>query len=367
MARHLVALMPAPGEPWRFAAVEAGGGVTVSPSNPPAASDEVTVVVPATEVTITSVRLVGARRADWLRTARFAVEDDVAVPVENLHVAIGSRNSVGTQAEVCLVAKSEMENWMSRLGEAGLDDARLVPDVTLLPEGAPPLDVGDRVLVSGADQKFAIDKSLPAELVSALIDRVSAEPEHTADPLLALAGYVAAGANGIDLRQADFARKAELPVDLKRFRLLAGLAAAFAIAWGAYTFASIRAMHQLEAVLGQQTRANFTALYPGEPVPSNILAAVRARSNGVSRPVAGFREMTGVLYGALAGDEGTRLSSLRYDVESGRLEAKLFYSAFGDDEALKSAIESGGLVVRLGDARVEDGRVVGDMVLELPS
>ena len=77
--------------------------------------------------------------------------------------------------------------------------------------------------------------------------------------------------------------------------------------------------------------------------------------------------MTGVLYAALGQAEGTQLSSLRYDAGSGQLQAKLIYSAFGDDEALKSSIESGGLAVRLGDARVEDGRVVGDLILELPS
>jgi len=185
--------------------------------------------------------------------------------------------------------------------------------------------------------------------------------------LLALARRFAAGNAGIDLRQADFARKAELPIDLKRFRLLAGLAAACALAWGVYTFASIRSMNQLEAVLDRQTRASFTALYPGEPVPSNILAAVRERSSGTQRPAAGFRKMASVLYAALADEDGVRLSSLRYDADAGQLQAKLVYSAFGDDETLKNAIEAGGLSVRLGDARVEDGRVVGDMILELAS
>jgi general secretion pathway protein L len=126
-------------------------------------------------------------------------------------------------------------------------------------------------------------------------------------------------------------------------------------------------MKRLEAELTQQTRDNFAALFPGEPVPSNILTAVRQRSGGPEGRAASFRQMTGVLYAALGQTAGTQLSSLRYDAGSGQLQAKLIYSAFGDDEALKSSIESGGLAVRLGDARVEDGRVVGDLILELPS
>lgn len=367
MARHLIALLPPDSEPWRFAAVGAGDITLLPPHEKPASSDDVTVIVPATDVTVATVRLVGTRRADWLRTARFAVEDDVAVPVESLHAAIGQRSGAGSQGTVCMVARAVMEDWMRRLTEAGLEDARLVPDVTLLAPDSPPLDMGGHIIVSGEDQRFAIDKSLPSDLVSALMQRAGREPETVDDPLLALARRFSAGETGIDLRQADFARKAELPIDLKRFRLLAGLAAICALAWGAYTFASIRAMTQLEAVLDRQTRASFAAIYPGEPVPSNILAAVRERSGSVQTPIAGFREMAGVLYAALANQEGIRLSSLRYDADTGQLQAKLVYSAFGDDETLKSAIEAGGLSVRLGDARVEDGRVVGDLILELAS
>ena len=89
MARHLIALLPPEGDPWRFAAVGAGDITLLPPDEKPASSDGVTVVVPATEVAVATVRLVGTRRADWLRTARFAVEDDISVPVENLHAAIG--------------------------------------------------------------------------------------------------------------------------------------------------------------------------------------------------------------------------------------------------------------------------------------
>ena len=367
MARHLIALLPPEGDPWRFAAVGAGDITLLPPDEKPASSDGVTVVVPATEVAVATVRLVGTRRADWLRTARFAVEDDISVPVENLHAAIGQRSGAGDEGTVCMVAREVMDGWMQRLTEAGLEDARLVADVTLLEAGSPPLDMGSHIIVSAGDRRFAIDKSLPSDLVSALIQRAGQEPEVVDDPLLALAQRFSAGETGIDLRQADYARKAELPIDLKRFRLLVGLAVVCALAWGAYTIASIRAMNQLEAVLDRQTRASFAAMYPGQPVPSNIVAAVRERSGSAQMPVAGFREMAGVLYAALANQEGVRLSSLRYDADTGQLQAKLVYSAFGDDETLKNAIETGGLSVRLGDARVEDGRVVGDLILEQAS
>ena len=367
MARRFIALLPPVGEPWRFAEIVSGGVSLSRPQDAPGGGDDVTVIVPGTEVTIARVRLVGSRRADWLRAARFAVEDDLSVPVETLHAAVAQRGGAGEMADVCLLARGVMDDWMDRLSIAGLEDARLVPDTTLLPHSIGPLDLGSHILVALPDQRFAIDKTLPHELVSALLSRAGSAPEEAGDPLLTLAGFIAQGVAGVDLRQADYARRTEMPVELSRLRLPAALAATCLLAWGVYMFASIRTMHRLEAELTRQTRATFTALYPDEPVPSNVLAAVRDRSGPAVHAGAGFREMSGVLYAALSASEGSNLSSLRYDASTGQLQAKLVYSAFGDDEALKSAIEAAGLSVRLGDTRVEDGRVVGDLVLELPS
>ena len=367
MARRFAALLPNAGEPWRFAEIMTDGVSLGRPQDRPGRSDSLTVIVPGTEVTIARVRLVGSRRADWLQAARFAVEDDMSVPVETLHVATDQRTGAGEFADVCLVARSVMDSWMSRLAEAGLEEARLVPDTTLLPVSAPPLDVGSHILVALPEQRFAIDKTLPEDLVSALMSRAGQAPEEASDPLLALAEYMRQGVGGVDLRQAEFVRRAETPVELSRVRLLGALAAACAIGWGVYTFASIQTIHRLEASLEKQTRATFATLYPGEPVPANILAAVRERSGNVAQDTAGFREFSSVLYAALAESEGSSLSSLRYEAETGRLQAALVYTAFGDDETLKTLIEARGLAVRLGDARVEDGKVVGDLVLELPS
>lgn len=367
MARQLIAMLPEPGEAWRFAELTDGGVAFGRSQERPSRLDNVTVLVPGTEVAISRSRLVGNRRADWIRAARFAVEDDVSVAIETLHAAVGQRRGSSELADVCLVARDLMDHWLRQLDEAGLPDARLVPDTTILPAGVAPMDIGSRILVADEDRRFAIDKSLPDELVSALISRASGEPERPDDPLLALARYVAAGEAGVDLRQAEYVRKAEMPVALGRLRVAGILAAACALVWGVYTFASIQTMHRLEDALTRQTRATFTALYPGEPVPANILNAVRDRSGSPAQVVPSFREMSGVLYAALASNTSTSLSSLRYDAGTGQLQAKVTYSAFGDDQALKSAIEAGGLAVRLGDARVEDGRVVGDLILELPS
>jgi len=366
MARRFITQLPEPGEAWRFAEIGAGSITLCAPHDRPGRSDDVTVIVPGTEVAIAPVRLVGARRADWLRAARFAVEDDLSVPVETLHVAAEAQARAGAVAEVCLVSRSVMEGWMAQLADAGLNDARIVPDTSLLPVNSAPLDIGPRILVAGEGGRFAIDTSLPAELVSALLAKAGAAPESAGDPLLALAG-LAAVQPGIDLRQADYARKSDEALDFSRVRLLAGLAAACALTWGTYTFASIQTMQRLEGALERQTRASFTALYPGEPVPTNILAAVRDRSGAAAPVTAGFRQMAAVLYGALGTAEGISLSSLRYNSEDGRLQATLVYTAFGDDAALKTEIEARGLAVRLGDTRVDNGRVVGDMILELSS
>ncbi len=76
-----------------------------------------------------------------------------------------------------------------------------------------------------------------------------------------------------------------------------------------------------------------------------------------------FLDTSAVLYGAVDATPGTGLVSIRYDRSAGQLRATLTYPAFGADLDVKKSIEAAGLRVDLGDTRLEDGRVVGDLVI----
>ena len=97
-------------------------------------------------------------------------------------------------------------------------------------------------------------------------------------------------------------------------------------------------------------------------MPSNPAAALRSRTGSATSVAApSFQQTSAALYGAVESVSGASLVSLRYDRAIGELRATLTYPAFGADLDLKTAVEATGLQVSLGDTRLEDGRVVGDL------
>ena len=190
------------------------------------------------------------------------------------------------------------------------------------------------------------------------------EPVRQADSLTQLALWAETAPRLTDLRQGTYARASESALSLRQFRLPAALAATLFVTWAAHSALSVRSMNQLTEALNAEAQARYTAAFPDRPVPSNPAAALRAAQTGQAHlPKADFQQTSAALYGAVADLPGTHLVSLRYDRGLGELRATLTYPSFGADLDLKQSVEATGLKVNLGDTRLEEGRVVGDLAI----
>ena len=112
------------------------------------------VLVPTEDVTILIADLPINGRAKQLAALPFAIEDRIAQPIEDVHVALGV--SVAPQRFVAgAMRHATMAAWTLRLIDAGLDRAALVPDALALPvpgEGSWAVDLAaGRALVRAAD------------------------------------------------------------------------------------------------------------------------------------------------------------------------------------------------------------------------
>ena len=88
----------------------------------------VIVLVPATDVITTTVRI-PIRGGARLRAALpFALEESLAEDVENLHFASGTRRDDG-QLPVAVVSRETMEGWVADLAAVGIDPDQVVPDI----------------------------------------------------------------------------------------------------------------------------------------------------------------------------------------------------------------------------------------------
>jgi general secretion pathway protein L len=91
-----------------------------------------TVVVPAEDVLLLEVDRLTGSEAALARALPYAVEDQLAVPVETQHVAWASLDDPGRVA-VGVVARDTLERWLDALREQGLEPDVLVPEALLVP------------------------------------------------------------------------------------------------------------------------------------------------------------------------------------------------------------------------------------------
>ena len=130
---------------------------------------EVIVLVPAGETsTLTSdLPAKGAR----LRAALpFALEEQVADEIENLHFAPGARRPTGN-LPVVVVAHDKMNAWLDRLQQAGISPARMVPEdhgLAFVPNTLSLLVADDQIIFNdGSDLEFVMQGVTPVEVLMA--------------------------------------------------------------------------------------------------------------------------------------------------------------------------------------------------------
>jgi type II secretion system protein L len=381
MARRLYTLLPDHGAPAEYAQMgDKGIRLMTSSEADIDSDDEIVVFVPGTEVACFDVRLPAQNASELRRSAAFALEDDLAVAVEDAHVAIG-QPLPGGMRPVHVVDPELMTQWVSRLNAAGLTSARLVADVSVLPETPTAVDAGSHILFSTGHRRFAGDASLPDDALRALVQTAAAAlttsssqlarrlgvtaTELSSMPLLGqLAQWAEKAGPLTDLRQGPFVSRKQAEFKIGAWRPTLILVAAAAIAFLAVTALESRSLSGLGSALDRQARDIYSSAFPGTPVPANLASAVRTQE---SAPVANrlpFLEAAALLYEAVPANSDISIQGLRYDQATGRLIANMTYPRFGSDTDLKNALEGKGLAVSLGDSRQQDGQVLGDLTLE---
>jgi len=130
----------------------------------------VIVLVPASDVVMTSVHLPVRGAARLLATLPFALEDQLAEDVENLHFAAGGKRDDG-RVPVAIVALERMHSWIEQLQEAGITAHKIVPEgcgLARIPGTASLLVADNQVMYNdGDDVEFVMQAAAPGEVLAA--------------------------------------------------------------------------------------------------------------------------------------------------------------------------------------------------------
>lgn len=287
-----------------------------------------TVLVPTGQVRLLAVDLPLPSRAKRMAALPFAIEDQIAEPIESVHLALGAE--IAPKRYLVGVVRHEvMAGWVDAAEEAGLGQAAMVPDALALPrpaEGEWAVELGtDRAIVRAGDGTgFALP---PAMLQAAWQAAGQPATQSYGIPLPAEMGASGSTiapaalsekllAPALDLRQGLYARRrAALPNVWRRLGWIVALgAAAHVVIATADTLmlqriadrreADARAVIALAAPganLGGDLSASVADLLPsGSGAPPDSFLPLLTRISGALGPLAGSLNVRAIDYQANA-------------------------------------------------------------------
>ncbi|MDK1024109.1 MAG: type II secretion system protein GspL [Gammaproteobacteria bacterium] len=129
------------------------------------------VLVPSEQVLLTSANVPSKKARQIVQALPFVIEEQLAVNVERMHLAMGDRTELG-EIRVAAVESEIIARWLELLDDTGLSPGIMVPDVLCVPGGRIPggripggsdevnilLD-GQRALCRiGLSEGFAVDR-----------------------------------------------------------------------------------------------------------------------------------------------------------------------------------------------------------------
>lgn len=346
----------------RGAAIEAPVSGPLSLATTAAAGRHVCVLVPGTDVLLMEPELPVKAGAKLQQIVPYALEEQLAEDIDDLHFAIGRRVGDATRTPVAVVARSLMDEWLGAVQAAGIVPETMYADVDLLPanpgQAVAWLD-GDMVVVRAAggvpvtmpadalEEAFALAR--PAEQFtveargSGLIlytgaaewqeysQRVEAMRELfdgikvqllSDGPLPLLAQQLPAGL-GINLLQASYAPQTSHPVGWRAWRVAAVLLACLVGLHVAGKATELLVLKKRERTIDTSIDEAFRAAMPGEHNTTDARRRMEQRLVTVrgGGEFSGLLPALGALVVARSGAPGTVVQALSF--REGAVDLKL--------------------------------------------
>jgi general secretion pathway protein L len=137
----LLRLARAPDQPASWLVVDGRGAAAGPPQSGPlslaaarSAGRRICVLVPGTDVLVAEPELPTKAGAKLLQLVPYALEEQLADDIEDLHFAIGRRPPDSTRTPVAVVTRALMDQWLTALKSNGLEPEAMYADSDLLPQ-----------------------------------------------------------------------------------------------------------------------------------------------------------------------------------------------------------------------------------------
>jgi general secretion pathway protein L len=378
--------------------VDARGAPTGPPQSGPlslavprAAGRRVCVLAPGADVLLAAPDVPHKAGARLQQLVPYALEEDLAENIDELHFAIGKRTADSLNTPVAVVARALLDEWLATLRAAGLEPEALYADSDLLPVnpgqavalleedvvsvrppgGSPvtlPADaLGEALEIaqSGADASAGA-RGLILYTGAAEWQRHSAQVEAarprfdgikvqllTGGPLALFAQQLPAG-TATNLLQGSYAPTATRAVGLKAWRLAAMLLAGLVALHVAGKTVELQVLKKRERQVDTSIRETFHQAMPGEVGALDARRRMEQRLLAARGAGGGLLPALQALAQARDSAPGTSVQSLNF--HSGSLEMKLSAPDASSLDRLSQSLRSNGWAADLtGGSNVSSG------------
>ncbi|MCC5794768.1 MAG: type II secretion system protein GspL [Chromatiales bacterium] len=412
MNQHLVIRIPEDEHlPLEWVRLDAAGGLLDGPvrsglaelrDDIVATGLRVTVLLPATTVLRISPELPAAGRSRLLQMLPFALEDQLAEDIDELHFAAGSRSPRDGSVPVAVIRRTHLAELLQRLQEAGIHPHAVVAETDGLPEipgtallyvdqaqnrfllrqASGPLVTAELDLlgslltpgfVAGQAPEAGDTQPPPPNLVVYADGEFESAPWRSTELHLAsldehvmaqgllprLAAQVVSGP-AVNLLQGGFARRSGLAMHWPRWRPAAALAAGVLVA--ALLVNAVEAWHltRQSAALERVVEEAFRQTFPDERQIRDVRAQLESRRRALGRqPEAASRQFLDsldVLALALGETSSVRLEAINY--RSGSMELRLLAPDVASLDSVRQRVTAAGRF----QAEIQSANAVGDQV-----
>ncbi len=364
------------------------------------------VIVPATDLLLTSAQVPSRNRQRIITAVPFMLEDQLASDVDQLHFVSGAPDAAGQVATV-VVEHQKMQQWLELLKAHGVEPHMIVADLCCLPRVAEQswsllLERESALICTAQNRGFAVDGAnlllmlrsalqesekgagLPEQLrlMSAVADD-AALPEQVMEQLNEFDLIVHRETEGVDilallakgldekqalnLLQGQYSRRDQLGKLLRPWRAAAVMLAALLLFSGGMTVADYFKLSQQQIALKKHIEQTYLAACPGAKRIVNPKAqmkeCLKKMRGGGSASGDGLLEMMASVGDALKAASGLQLQRISF--RNGQLDMALVIADIqGLDKLKQRLIKDSGLKVEILSATSRNSRIEARLQLK---
>lgn len=346
----------------------------------------VVVLVPGTDVTFTEADVPTQSRQRVQRAVPFALEDQLANEIEDLHFVVGPRTESGAYP-VAVVRRDKMDAWLSALTAANLNPQLMLPDVLAVPlvgnGWSLLLDSDSAVLRNGLWSGYAMESDLLPALVqiavdddampdaihcftctpvrSGMLDAIRIIDEGCEEDVMQVLASGYGASEAMNLLQGDYSRSEQLSRLWKPWRASAALLAVGVALYLVQLGTEYRQLDRERAALATEMEQVYRSIFPEarkvvDPAVQmkQKLAVLRGQQG---KGGTGFLTLLSRAGSVLHVEKGVEISGASF--RDGRLDVEVEATDLQTLDRLKQQlVSSGGMKVEIQSATASAGSKV---------